>query len=219
MQAPDSRPAFAPAHHLQASLPALRRRRGGGGSPPRRQHRSEATTGLLRGYYESSCYEATTGYYEAASYQATTRLLPGYYQATTRILPGYYQATTRSRARATWPAAPQQQPSSSAGAAHASNSEPAPTIRTPVERTRGGRPPHAEQAGQLRRPSAPHLLVQQDAVGVQPSLHSDLADEDEHVERAGLGQVDHDGAVHDRQAPTPASSNHVACAGQHPVAP
>ena len=203
------------SHLLHASLPALRRRGGGGGSPPRRQHRSEATTGLLRGYYESYCYEATTGYYEAASYQATTR----YYQATTRILPGYYQATTRSRARATWPAAPQQQPSSSAGAAHASNSEPAPTIRTPVERTRGGRPPHAEQAGQLRRPSAPHLLVQQDAVGVQPSLHSDLADEDEHVERAGLGQVDHDGAVQDRQAPTPASSNHVACAGQHHVAP
>ena len=26
-------------------------------------------------------------------------------------------------------------------------------------------------------------------------------------------------AVRDRQAPTPASSNHVACAGQHPVAP
>jgi len=65
-------------------------------------------------------------------------------------------------------------------------------------RSRGGRSPHAEQAGQLRRPSTPHLLVQQDAVGVQPSLHSDLADEDEHVERAGLVQVDHDGAVHDR---------------------
>ena len=81
-------------HPLQTPLPALRRRRGGGGSPPRRQHRSEATTGLLRGYYESYCYEATTqGYYEAASYQATTRLLPGYYQATTRLLPGYYQAT------------------------------------------------------------------------------------------------------------------------------
>jgi hypothetical protein len=55
---------------------------GGGGSPPRRQHRNEATTGLLRGYYES--------YYEA-----TTRLLRGYYAATTRLLPGHYQATTR----------------------------------------------------------------------------------------------------------------------------
>ena len=173
------------------------------------RHRVASTAArLLRGYYE-----ATTRATATRLLQATTRLLA------IRLLPGYYQATTRSRARATWPAAPQQQPSSSAGAAHASNSEPAPTIRTPVERTRGGRPPHAEQAGQLRRPSAPHLLVQQDAVGVQPSLHSDLADEDEHVERAGLGQVDHDGAVHGRQAPTPASSNHVACAGQHHVAP
>ena len=90
---PDAlRPTGWTSHPLHASLPALRRRRGGGGSPPRRQHRSEATTGLLRGYYESYCYEATTGYYEAASYQATTR----YYQATTRILPGYYQATTLS---------------------------------------------------------------------------------------------------------------------------
>ena len=176
---------------------------------------------LPRGYYKAyyeSYYQATTrlprGYYVA-----TTRLLPDHYQATTRLLRGYHEATTRSRTHATRPAAQQRQHRSSAGAAHASNSEPAPTIRTPVERTRGGRPPHAEQAGQLRRPSAPHLLVQQDAVGVQPSLHSDLADEDEHVERAGLGQVDHDGAVHDRQAPTPASSNHVACAGQHHVAP
>ena len=60
-----------------------------GTSPPRRQHRNEATTGLLRGYYESY-YEATTrllrGYYAA-----TTRLLPGHYQATTRLLRGYYQ--------------------------------------------------------------------------------------------------------------------------------
>ena len=43
--------------------------------------------------------------------------------------------------------------------------------------------------------------AQQDADGVQLSLHSDLADFHEHVERAGLGQVDRDGAVRDRQAP------------------
>ena len=73
-----------PAHPLQASLPALRRRGGGGRSPPRRQHRNEATTGLLRGYYESY-YEATTG------------LLRGYY---VWLLRGYYEATTRSRTRA-----------------------------------------------------------------------------------------------------------------------
>ena len=112
-------PALVPAHRPPSiptgPSPPQRRRRiatASPASPPlaspspvvskRRQHRSEATTGLLRGYYESYCYEATTGYYEAASYQATTR----YYQATTRILPGYYQATTRSRARATRPAAP-----------------------------------------------------------------------------------------------------------------
>ena len=89
---------------------------------------------------------------------ATTRLLPGHYQATTRLLRGYHEATTRSRTHATRPAAQQGQHRSSAGAAHASNSEPAPTIRTPMERSQGGRSPHAEQAGQLRRPSTPHLL-------------------------------------------------------------
>ena len=75
-------PTWWTSHPLQTSLPALRRTHGGGGgSPPRRQHRNEATTGLLRGYYES--------YYEA-----TTRLLRGYYAATTWLLRGY-QATTR----------------------------------------------------------------------------------------------------------------------------
>jgi hypothetical protein len=87
-------PTWWTSHPLQTSLPTLRRTHGGGGgSPPRRQHRNEATTGLLRGYYESY-YEATTrllrGYYAA-----TTRLLRGYYQATTRLLRGYYEATTR----------------------------------------------------------------------------------------------------------------------------
>ena len=47
---------------------------------------------------------------------------------------------------------------------------------------------------------------------MQTSLSSDLADEREHVERVGLGQVVRDRAVHGRQAPAPASSNHVACA-------
>ena len=70
----------------------------------------EATTRLLRGYYEATT-RLLRGYYEA-----TTWLLRGYYEATTRLLPGYYRATNRSRARATWPAAPQQQHSSSASA-------------------------------------------------------------------------------------------------------
>jgi hypothetical protein len=92
-------PTWWTSHPLQTSLPALRRTHGGGGgSPPRRQHRNEATTGLLRGYYESY-YEATTrllrGYYVATvlrgyyEREATTRPLPGYYEATTRLLPGY----------------------------------------------------------------------------------------------------------------------------------
>jgi len=201
-------------HPYRPFAAAWRRRRIATALPAPQRGYHGATTRLLR--------ELLRGYYEAilrGYYVATTRLLRGHYQATTRLLRGYHEATTRSRTRATRPAAQQRQHRSSASAAHASNSEPAPTIRTPMERSRGVRSPHAEQAGQLRRPSTPHLLVQQDAAGVQPSLHSDLADEAEHVKRAGLGQVEHDGVVHDRQAPTPASSNHVACAGQHPVAP
>ena len=50
-----------------------------------------------------------------------------------------------------------------------------------------------------------------------PACTTDLADELEHVERAGLGQVHHDGAVHDEQAPAPASSSHGACAGHNLV--
>ena len=79
--------------------------RGGGGSPPRRQHRNEATTGLLRGYYESY-YEATTRL-QRGYYAATTRLLPGHYQATTRLLRGYYQEPhARHSASSTAAAAP-----------------------------------------------------------------------------------------------------------------
>ena len=80
------------------------------GSPPRRQHRNEATTGLLRGYYESY-YEATTGLLRGY-YVATTRLLQGYYQATTnqattRLLRGYYQEPpARHSASSTAAAAP-----------------------------------------------------------------------------------------------------------------
>ena len=36
---------------------------------------------------------------------------------------------------------------------------------------------------------------------VQPSLHSDLADEDEHVERAGLGHAHHEREVLDMPRP------------------
>jgi hypothetical protein len=52
---------------------------------------------------------------------------------------------------------------------------------------------------------------------VQASLHTDLADEHERVERAGLGQVHHEGSVQDGQAAAPASSNHGAFAGHNLV--
>ena len=140
-------------HPYRPFAAAWRRRRIATASPAPQRGYHGATTRLLRVNYDSY-YEATTrllrGYYVA-----TTRLLRGHYQANTRLLRGYHEATTRSRTRATRPAAQQRQHRSSAGAAHASNSEPAPTIRTPMERSQGGHSPHAEQAGQLRRPSTP----------------------------------------------------------------
>jgi len=90
--------------------------------------------GILRGYHEV-CYGATTLYGARGYYEATTRLQRGYYQATTRLLRGYYEATTRSRTRATWPAAQQQQHRSSDGAARPGSSKPASTIRTPNGRS------------------------------------------------------------------------------------
>ena len=51
---------------------------------------------------------------------------------------------------------------------------------------------------------------------VQPSLHSDLADEHEHVERAGLGHVHHEGEVLDAQASAPASSS-LGDHARHPL--
>mmetsp|Transcript_55273 Transcript_55273/g.132364 ORF Transcript_55273/g.132364 Transcript_55273/m.132364 type:complete len:211 (-) Transcript_55273:15-647(-) len=59
-----------------------------------------------------------------------------------------------------------------AGAARPGSSTPASTIRTPQGRSRGGRSPRAEPAGQIRRPSTPHPLVLQAAVGVHASLHN-----------------------------------------------
>ena len=53
---------------------------------------------------------------------------------------------------------------------------------------------------------------------MQHSLHSDLADEDEHVERTGPSQVDRDEAVHDGQAPAPASSS-LGDHARHPPIP
>ena len=125
----------------------------------------------------------------------------------------------KSHTRPLGQAASQQQPSSSAGAAHASSSEPAPTSRTPIERSRGGRSPRAKHAGQLRRSRTAARLVQEHVDCEQPSSHSDLADEDEHVERAGLGHAHHEREVLDVQAPAPASSS-LGDQARHPqIAP
>jgi hypothetical protein len=56
-----------------------------------------------------------------------------------------------------------------------------------------------------------------EAPEAEAEADTDLADEHEHVERAGLGQVHHKGAVEDGQAAAPASSNHGACAGHNLV--
>ena len=139
-----------PVRHYRAkpsppSPHARRRRRIATAWPAPQRGYHGATTRLLR--------ELLRGYYEA-----TTRLLrgyyrplPGHYQATTRLLRGYHETTTRSRPRATRPAAQQRQHRSPAGAAHASNLEPRRRRdpHTNGKTSRGGRSPHAEQAGQL----------------------------------------------------------------------
>ena len=137
-----------------------------GPSPPRRRRRvATASPAPQRGYYGATTRLLRElllrGDYKATTRLLAIRLLPGYYQATTRLLPGAARAPLGQ-------AAPQQQPSSSAGSAQPSSSEPAPTIRTPRERSRGGRSPRAEQAGQLRSPRTPHVLEQQGVVGVHP---------------------------------------------------
>ena len=55
-------------------------------------------------------------------------------------------------------------------------------------------------------------MVNCQTVGVRAGLHTNLADERERVERAGMVQMHHDGVVHDGQAPPAASSSHGACA-------
>ena len=49
---------------------------------------------------------------------------------------------------------------SSAGEPWCQEPELASTVRTPRGRSRRGRSPRADEAGQLRRPSTPHVLVQ-----------------------------------------------------------
>ena len=55
-------------------------------------------------------------------------------------------------------------------------------------------------------------------MGCTPGCTADLADEHEHVERAGLGQVHHEGEVHDAQASAPASSS-LGDHARHPLIP
>ena len=56
------------------------------------------------------------------------------------------------------------------------------------------------------------------SLGCTPGRTADLADEHEHVERAGLGQVHHEGEVHDAQASAPAS-NSLGDHARHPLIP
>ena len=56
------------------------------------------------------------------------------------------------------------------------------------------------------------------SLGCTPGRTADLADEHEHVERAGLGQVHHEGDVHDAQASAPASSS-LGDHARHPHIP
>ena len=62
-------------------------------------------------------------------------------------------------------------------------------------------------------------MVNCQTVGVRAGLHTNLADERERVERAGMVQMHHDGVVHDGQAPPAASSSHGACARPASFAP
>ena len=56
------------------------------------------------------------------------------------------------------------------------------------------------------------------SLGCTPGRTADLADEHEHVERAGLGQVHHEGEVLDAQASAPASSS-LGDHARHPLIP
>ena len=221
-----------PAHPLQAPLPALRRRLEAAAD---RYRVASTATRLPRGYYEATTRATTTlrGYfYEATTrllrgyYEATTRPLPGHYQATTRLPRGYYEATTRSRTHATRPAAQQRLRAAPLVCRRRSRQHPT--------RSRRRRSAHQTKGKISRRsfstcrtswttPKTKHATSPRAAgcswCAAQLALRTRRRRRARHGEPAWAKQVEHDGAVHDRQAPTPASSNHVACAGQHPVAP
>ena len=127
----------------------------------------------------------------------------------------------KSHTRPLGQAASQQQPSSSAGAAHASSSEPAPTSRTPIERSRGHEEAvlHSQNKLANSEGQAHHTYsCSWFSLDCEPGRTADLADEHEHVERAGLGQVHHEGDVHDAQASAPASSS-LGDHARHPLIP
>jgi hypothetical protein len=197
-----------------------------GPSPPQRRRRiATASPAPQRGYYRATTRLLRElllrGYYKATTRLLAIRLLPGYYQATTRPLPGYYQATTRLLPGAARAPLGQQHRSRSPARL------PAPL--NPAARSRRRRSAHSEKDLEEAVHHVPNKpansgvharhtsLSSRMLLESTPACTTDLADELEHVERAGLGQVHHDGAVRDEQAPAPASSSHGACAGYNLV--
>ena len=100
-----------------------------------------------------------------------------------------------------------------------SSSTALPTPLIPAARSRSRRSAHRERDLEEAVLYVPNMLVNSGvhachayscsrvSLDSEPTCTTDLADEHEHVERAGLGQVHHDGEVHDAQAPAPATSS------------
>ena len=108
---------------------------------------------------------------------------------------------------------------SSAEAAHPGSSEPASMIRIPREGSRGGRSPHADRVCQIWRSGTHHPLVQGALVLDVPASHSRLADGAGHDDEAGMVLGQHDGAVHDVEAPAQASNQHSCMGSAMLIAP
>ena len=104
---------------------------------------------------------------------------------------------SRSPRRATWPAAQQQQHSSSVGAMRPASSKPAQMFRTPKGRSREGRSPRAKPLGQFRSPTMPRALVQQAHCWLCKQASIEFVKQTKHDERVAPDHEHHDRADHD----------------------